>query len=93
MISNLVFGILIYLVPLLTLVCICMICALLRERRRIRMNNINHHIVSTPSRIINPLDEYENENNSNICPTPHTAKSPSNFDDSLPSYECAINRI
>ncbi len=56
-----------------------------------RATNINQHIhVPTPTTIINTVEQSSIENSG--PPPPYTAKPPANFDESLPTYECAINR-
>ncbi|CAF0998601.1 unnamed protein product [Rotaria sordida] len=93
MISKLAFGLLVYLIPLATLICVCIICALWRETRRNRTTNTNRRIDTIPSAIVNPVEQLITENNSNCPPPPYNAEFQHNFDDSLPSYERAMNRI
>ena len=60
-----------------------------------RATNPNQHIVPIPIVIHNPVQTtYQSsiEDTSPPPPPPYSAKSSTNFDDSLPSYERAISR-
>ncbi|CAF3573717.1 unnamed protein product [Rotaria sp. Silwood1] len=57
-----------------------------------RTTNINQHLVQITTPIVNPIEQLPRENNIVSPPPPYTAQSLTNFDDSLPSYEHAINK-
>ncbi len=57
-----------------------------------RATNINQHHISTARAIVNSVEQCSTENNYSLPPPPYTAEPSSNFDESLPSYERAINR-
>jgi hypothetical protein len=56
-----------------------------------RANNINQRIVPIQIAVVNSVEQCSGEDN-HPPPPPYTAEPFTNFDESLPSYERAINR-